>query len=59
VSLAGGSATASLGPPFFTATQSSQQLPNAFLKDFHNLGAQTGAGVIPGRGLMVLLRGSE
>jgi hydrogenase-4 component B len=57
--LAGGSATTSLVPPFFSATDSNHQLPTAFLKDFHNLGAQTGAGVIPGRGLVVLLRGSE
>jgi len=57
--LAGASATASLVPPFFTATESNQQLPTSFLRDFHNLGAQTGAGVLPGRGLVVLLRGSE
>ena len=57
--LAGASATASLVPPFFTATESNQQLPIPFLRDFHNLGAQTGAGVIPGRGLVMLLRGSE
>jgi hydrogenase-4 component B len=57
--LAGASATASLVPPFFTATPQNRQLPPAFLQDFHNLGAQTGAGVVPGRGLVVLLRGSE
>jgi hydrogenase-4 component B len=57
--LAGASATAALVPPFFTATKSNQQLPAPFLQDFHNLGAQTGAGVIPGRGMVVLLRGSE
>jgi hydrogenase-4 component B len=57
--LSGAMATAALTPPFFTATESNQQLPPAFLQDFHNLGAQTGAGVIPGRGLVVLLRGSE
>jgi len=57
--LAGASATASLVPPFFTATESNQQLPTPFLRDFHNLGAQTGAGVVPGRGLVMLLRGSE
>jgi hydrogenase-4 component B len=57
--LAGASATASLVPPFFTATPQNQQLPPAFLQDFHNLGAQTGAGVVPGRGLVILLRGSE
>jgi len=53
------SATASLVPPFFTASETNQQLPTAFLRDFHNLGAQTGLGLIPGRGVVVLLRGSE
>lgn len=57
--LAGTSATATLVPPFFTATSANQQLPPAFLADFHNLGAQTGAHWIPGRGLVILLRGSE
>ena len=57
--LAGSSATAALVPPFFTATESNQQLPTAFLKDFHNLGAQTGAHLFPGRGLVLLLRGSD
>lgn len=57
--IAGASATASLVPPFFTATRANQQLPPAFLDDFHNLGAQTGAGVLPARGLVVLLRGAE
>lgn len=57
--LAGASSTASLIPPFFTATESNQQLPTAFLHDFHNLGAQTGALVIPGRGLVLLLPGAE
>jgi hydrogenase-4 component B len=57
--LAGASATAALVQPFFTATPQNQQLPSAFLQDFHNLGAQTGAGLVPGRGLVILLRGSE
>jgi hydrogenase-4 component B len=57
--LAGASATAALVPPFFTATPQNQQLPPAFLQDFHNLGAQTGAGAAPGRGLVILLRGSD
>jgi hydrogenase-4 component B len=57
--LAGASATAALIPPFFTATQQNQQMPPTFLQDFHNLGAQTGAGLVPGRGLVILLRGSE
>jgi len=57
--MAGASATASLVPPFFTATSQNQELPPAFLQDFHNLGAQTGAGAVPGRGLVILLRGSD
>ncbi len=57
--LAGSSATASLVPPFFTATKENRELPPAFLQDFHNLGAQTGARALPGRGLVILLRGSE
>jgi hydrogenase-4 component B len=56
--LAGTSATALLVPPFLTATDANQQLPAAFLHDFHNLGAQSGAGYVAGRGLVVLLRGS-
>jgi hydrogenase-4 component B len=57
--LVGASATASLVPPFFTATPENQQLPPAFLEDFHNLGAQVGRHVLPGRGLVVLVRGSD
>jgi hydrogenase-4 component B len=57
--MAGASATPSLVPPFFTASSRNQQLPLAFLQDFHNLGAQTGAGIVPGRGLVILLRGSD
>jgi len=53
------SATASLVPPFFTATESNQQLPPAFLEDFHDLGAQTGSKIVPGRGLVLLVRGAE
>jgi hydrogenase-4 component B len=57
--LAGASATASLVPPFFTATPENQQLPPGFLEDFHNIGAQTGRKIFPGRGLVVLVRGAE
>jgi hydrogenase-4 component B len=57
--IVGASASAALVPPFFTATESNQQLPPAFLEDFHNLGAQTGAKMLPGRGLVILVRGSE
>lgn len=56
--LARASATAALVPPFFVAGASPQdQLPPAFLAEFHDLGAQVGRGVLPGRGLVVLHRG--
>ena len=57
--MAQASVTASLVPPFFTAKPTNQQLPLAFLQDFHNLGAQAGSSLLPGRGLVVLLRGGE
>jgi len=57
--LAGASVTASLVQPFFTANAGNGQLPQAFLRDFHNIGAQSGRGLLPGRGLVVLLRGLE
>jgi hydrogenase-4 component B len=57
--LAGASVTTSLVQPFFTANAENGQLPAAFLQDFHNLGAQSGRGLLPGRGLVVLLRGME
>jgi len=56
--LAEASVSSALVPPFFTANSSNQQLPPAFLQDFHNLGAQTGSKLLPGRGLVILLRGS-
>jgi hydrogenase-4 component B len=57
--LAGASVTTSLVQPFFTANAENGQLPAPFLQDFHNLGAQSGRGLLPGRGLVVLLRGLE
>ena len=57
--LAGASVTTSLVQPFFTANTENGQLPPAFLQDFHNIGAQSGKGLLPGRGLVVLLRGME
>ena len=33
--------------------------PRPFLSEFHDLGAQVGRGVLPGRGLVVLHRGEE
>lgn len=57
--LVGASASDSLVPPFFTANAANQKLPAAFLRDFHDLGAQTGQSFLPGRGLVLLVRGSE
>jgi hydrogenase-4 component B len=57
--LAGASVTTSLVQPFFTANAENGQLPAPFLQDFHNLGAQSGRGLLPGRGLVVLLRGMD
>lgn len=54
------SATQALVPPFFDAqAQRREGLPEDFLADFHNLGADTGAAVLPGRGLVVLHRGGK
>jgi len=50
-------ATDALVPPFFTSSSAHTQLPPAFVADFHNLGAQVGQHVLPGRGLVVLHRG--
>jgi hydrogenase-4 component B len=57
--LVGASAVEALVPPFFSATAANEMLPPAFLEDFHNLGAQSGHRWIPGRGLVLLVRGSE
>lgn len=58
--LAHASATAALVPPFFsTDAQQRGQLPAAFMSEFHDLGAEVGRGVLPGRGLVVLHRGEE
>ncbi|MGB7434902.1 MAG: proton-conducting transporter membrane subunit, partial [Candidatus Acidiferrum sp.] len=46
-----------LVPPFFASNSADQKLPPAFVADFRALGAQTGQGVVPGRGLVVLHRG--
>lgn len=54
-------AAAALVPPFFVSNLAQgggqQELPPAFVKDFHDIGAQVGQGVLPGRGLVVLHRG--
>jgi hydrogenase-4 component B len=48
-----------LVPPFFASHPAHNTLPPAFAEDFHNLGAQVGQNVLPGRGLVVLHRGGE
>jgi hydrogenase-4 component B len=48
-----------LVPPFFQPKRpdGTAALPPQFVADFHDLGAQVGMGQIPGRGLVVMLRG--
>jgi hydrogenase-4 component B len=54
------SASAALVPPFFDATlQRKENLPAKFISEFHDLGAQVGGSVLPGRGLVILHRGEE
>jgi hydrogenase-4 component B len=55
--LAGASAADALVPPFFASNPAHETLPPAFAGEFHDLGAQVGQSVLPGRGLVVLHRG--
>jgi hydrogenase-4 component B len=55
--LAGASAAEGLVPPFFASHPAHDELPAAFAAEFHDLGAQVGQGLLPGRGLVVLHRG--
>lgn len=56
--LARATAVPALVPPFFVpAEQRAENLPAPFLGEFHDLGAQVGGGLLPGRGLVVLHRG--
>jgi hydrogenase-4 component B len=55
--LTGTSAAAALVPPFFARAPAHDTLPPTFVEDFHNLGAQVGQSILPGRGLVVLHRG--
>ena len=53
-------ASAALVPPFFnSALQQQENIPAKFVAEFHDLGAQVGGSVLPGRGLVVLHRGGE
>jgi hydrogenase-4 component B len=53
------SATAALVPPFFARAPEQEGLPAKFVAEFHDLGAQVGRDLLPGRGLVVLHRGEE
>jgi hydrogenase-4 component B len=55
--LAGASASDALVPPFFVSAPGHGALPEKFIGEFHDLGAQVGQGMLPGRGLVVLHRG--
>ena len=57
--LTGTKAVDALVPPFFATGPQDQKLSPEFAAEFHDLGAQTGRGLLPGRGLVVLHRGSE
>jgi hydrogenase-4 component B len=57
--LAGASAAENLVPPFFASNSAHNTLPQPFVEDFHNIGAQVGQNILPGRGLVVLHRGGE
>jgi hydrogenase-4 component B len=46
-----------LVPAFFGARFPADRLPAGFVRTFHALGAQLGYGVVPGRGLVIMLRG--
>jgi hydrogenase-4 component B len=55
--LGDGSATRALVPAFFASNPDHAGLPQAFTSEFHDLGAETGSSILPGRGLVVLHRG--
>jgi hydrogenase-4 component B len=48
-----------LVPAFFASSPAHVELPRAFVSGFHNLGAQVGENVLPGRGLVLLHRGGK
>jgi hydrogenase-4 component B len=55
--LTGASASDALVPPFFASAPGHDALPKNFMGEFHDLGAQVGQSIVPGRGLVVLHRG--
>ncbi len=52
------SAATALVPPFFRNQAFGHELPDGFVRDFHNIGAQVGS-TLPGRGLVVMHRGGK
>ena len=48
-----------LVPPFFASNPGHNSLPPAFAAEFHDLGAQVGQSLLPGRGLVVMHRGGK
>jgi hydrogenase-4 component B len=57
--LVGASGADALVPPFFASNPAHHTLPPAFVGEFHDLGAQVGQSVLPGRGLVVMHRGGK
>ena len=57
--LASASAADALVPPFFARNPAHETLPASFVAEFHDLGAQVGETLLPGRGLVVMHRGGE
>jgi hydrogenase-4 component B len=55
--MVGASASQALVPGFFSGSPAHSELPTQFVADFHNLGAQVGQQILPGRGLVVMHRG--
>lgn len=47
-----------LVPPFYTVGEGNSKFGKAFVAEFHDLGAQIGRNIIPGRGLVVLHQGT-
>ena len=48
-----------LVPPFFTVGNGNNKFSHGFVSDFHKLGAQVGHSVLPGRGLVIMHRGTK
>lgn len=57
--LAGASATTALVPPFFDKNAAAAQLPQKFIAETRDIGAQVGGNVIAGRGMVVMHRGGK